>query len=48
MLAAGGSLAPQDLLAPFNIDLNGAEFWQGGIEVIDSLVSTAISLKSGK
>jgi oligoendopeptidase F len=39
ILAAGGSIAPVDLLAKAGIDVTTAEFWQGGYDVIDEMVT---------
>ncbi len=39
ILAAGGSDAPQRILSEAGIDITQAEFWQGGFDVIKSLVS---------
>jgi len=39
ILAAGGSDAPQHILSEAGIDIAQAEFWQGGFDVIKSLVS---------
>ena len=38
ILSAGGSLAPQRILADAGIDIHRADFWQGGFNVIDDLV----------
>jgi len=39
ILAAGGSVAPIELLADAGIDVTKAEFWQGGFDVIEEMVS---------
>lgn len=39
ILAAGGSIAPVELLANAGIDVTTAEFWQGGFDVIDEMVT---------
>jgi oligoendopeptidase F len=39
ILAAGGSIAPVELLANADIDITTAEFWQGGYDVIDQMVT---------
>ncbi|WP_457577431.1 M3 family oligoendopeptidase, partial [Desulfomarina sp.] len=39
LLAAGGSASPYDLLQPFGIDLNDAEFWRTGLAVIDEMLA---------
>ncbi len=36
LLTAGGSSSPYELLAPFDIDLNAASFWEGGLDTIES------------
>lgn len=38
ILAAGGSAAPAKILADAGIDINKAEFWQGGFDVLDSML----------
>ncbi len=44
ILAAGGSIAPVKLLANAGIDVTTAEFWQGGFDVIDEMVTKLESL----
>ena len=39
ILAAGGSVAPVELLGRAGIDVTRAEFWQGGFDVIDEMVT---------
>jgi oligoendopeptidase F len=39
ILSTGGSKAPVELLADAGIDVSKPEFWQGGFNVIDRLVS---------
>ena len=39
ILAAGGSIAPVELLANAGIDVTQAEFWQGGYDVIEEMVN---------
>jgi oligoendopeptidase F len=38
ILSAGGSIAPIALLAEAGLDVTKPEFWQGGYDVIDSMV----------
>jgi oligoendopeptidase F len=38
LLSQGGSLSPYELLQPFGIDLNDPEFWQGGLDIIDTML----------
>lgn len=38
LLRAGGSLTPYKLMEPFDIDLDSSEFWQNGLDVIDTLL----------
>jgi oligoendopeptidase F len=38
ILAAGGSIAPVELLSKAGIDIHQAAFWQGGFDVISGLV----------
>ena len=44
ILAAGGSIAPIELLARAGIDVTRAEFWQGGFDIIDEMVTTLENL----
>ncbi len=39
LLSQGGSQSPYELLAPFNIDLNDSSFWQGGLQVIEEMLT---------
>ncbi len=39
ILSAGGSKAPEEILAEAGIDIRSAAFWQGGFDVIDKMVS---------
>lgn len=39
LLAAGGSMTPKDLLAQVGIDIDDPAFWQGGMSVIEGMVS---------
>ncbi|MEN8140746.1 MAG: M3 family oligoendopeptidase [Thermodesulfobacteriota bacterium] len=39
LLAQGGSLSPYELLKPFAIDLDDNNFWQGGLDLIDEMLS---------
>ncbi len=38
MLALGGSLTPQELVARVGVDLSDPQFWQGGFDVLGGLV----------
>lgn len=44
ILAAGGSVAPVELLSRAGIDVTKAEFWQGGYDVIEEMVTTLENL----
>jgi oligoendopeptidase F len=44
LLAAGGSDAPERLLAELDIDLAAPGFWDGGIAVLDEWVDEAETL----
>ncbi len=44
ILAAGGSVAPAELLRKAGIDLNDPEFWQGGYDFIEELIQELESL----
>lgn len=46
ILSAGGSDAPVDVLSKAGINIYSAEFWQGGFNVIDELVSQLEALPS--
>ena len=39
ILAAGGSIAPVKLLKNAGVDVTTAEFWQGGYDVVDDMVT---------
>lgn len=39
MLESGGTLRHKELLAPFGLDASNPEFWQGGLNVISSLIN---------
>jgi oligoendopeptidase F len=39
ILAAGGSEAPEKVLAEAGVDIRSAKFWQGGFDVLEKLVS---------
>jgi oligoendopeptidase F len=39
MLAAGGTKHHSDLLAPFGLDARDPKFWQGGLSVIEGMIS---------
>lgn len=39
LLQEGGSHSPYELLKPFNINLNDAVFWQGGLDVIETMLN---------
>ncbi len=39
LLKEGGSQSPYELLRPFAIDLDDPQFWQGGLEVINNMLS---------
>jgi len=44
ILSAGGSIAPVKLLSNAGIDVTTADFWQGGYDVIDEMVTTLENL----
>ena len=44
ILAAGGSIAPMELLRDAGLDASKAEFWQGGYDVIDEMVTSLENL----
>ncbi|MCE5314067.1 MAG: M3 family oligoendopeptidase [Armatimonadota bacterium] len=39
LLEAGGSCSPEELLARVGINIKSPEFWQGGMKVMDQLIS---------
>ena len=39
LLKAGGSRSPYELVKPFGVDLNDPAFWQGGLEIIDDMLT---------
>jgi oligoendopeptidase F len=39
MLAAGGTKTHSELLAPFGLDARDPRFWQGGLNVIDGMIT---------
>lgn len=43
MLSAGGSKSPEELTAPFGIDLHSKKFWTKGLSLIDDLVEEAMA-----
>lgn len=40
LLKLGGAKSPKDLMATVGVDLSSREFWQGGFDVIENMVST--------
>jgi oligoendopeptidase F len=45
MLAAGGTKHYSELLAPFGLNARDPAFWQGGIGVIEQLISELEALE---
>jgi len=45
ILSAGGSEAPAKILGEAGIDIESADFWQGGFDVVDGLVKQLEELK---
>jgi oligoendopeptidase F len=45
ILSAGGSEAPAKILGEAGIDIESAEFWQGGFDVVDDLVKQLEALQ---
>jgi oligoendopeptidase F len=39
LLSSGGSESPYELLKPFGVDLNDPAFWQGGMRILDEMLS---------
>ena len=48
MLARGGSGWPHELVAPLGVDLKEKGFWDGGLTMLDQLVSQAEELAAAK
>ncbi|MFN3651812.1 MAG: M3 family oligoendopeptidase [Armatimonadota bacterium] len=44
LLAAGGSLRPEEILAKVGIDVSRREFWEGGVELLRGMVEQAKEL----
>ncbi|WP_303722125.1 M3 family oligoendopeptidase [Malonomonas rubra] len=44
LLAAGGSARPQEILAPFGIDLADAQFWQSGYDFVAAMLDNLEAL----
>ena len=42
LLAQGGSVSPYELLKPFDINLNDADFWQSGLSLIDGILAEVV------
>ena len=42
LLRAGGSRTPQELLAPFAIDLNDPAFWHGGLDIVELMLAEVL------
>ena len=43
LLRSGGSRSPQELLAPFAIELNDPAFWHGGLDIIESMLGEVLA-----
>jgi oligoendopeptidase F len=41
MLSKGGSVSPSELVAPLGVDINDPGFWNGGLSLLDEMVSKA-------
>ena len=39
MLAAGGTKHHSELLAPFGLDARDPKFWEGGLSLIDRMIT---------
>jgi oligoendopeptidase F len=46
MLSAGGSKSPVELLKPFGLNIEDPAFWNGGLDVVERLVTEAERLAS--
>ncbi len=45
MLSLGSSKSPEELVAPFGLSLKNPEFWNGGVQLIESLLAQAEALR---
>jgi oligoendopeptidase F len=43
LLAYGGSASPGFLLSEVGVDMNSAEFWQGGFDVISGMIDRLVA-----
>lgn len=48
LLASGGTLTPEEALSPFGFDINKADFWQQGLNLISDLIDTLEQLLAEK
>ena len=39
LLTAGGSMSPEDILTKAGVDMRSADFWQGGFDVLEGMIS---------
>jgi oligoendopeptidase F len=39
ILSAGGSMSPEEILTKAGIDMRSADFWQGGFDVLEGMIS---------
>lgn len=44
MLGKGGSVSPSELVAPLGVDINDPGFWNGGLSLLDEMVTQAEEL----
>ena len=44
MLGKGGSVSPSELVAPLGVDINDPGFWNGGLSLLDEMVTQAEQL----
>ncbi len=47
MLGKGGSVSPSELVAPLGVDINDPGFWNGGLSLLDEMVTQAEQLAGG-
>jgi len=40
-LGSGGKAEPKELLRPFGVDLADPRFWNGGVKIVENLVTEA-------
>ena len=39
LLSAGGSMSPEEILTKAGVDMRSADFWQGGFDVLEEMIT---------